>query len=106
MNLNSNKLPKGLVTLERIFNSDDEARVKNLSLTTKKEDFVPIAIDDGRTLNLGKVCTKTKQKYFVKLCKDFSDVFAWTYDDLKGFDPSFFQHSIELDQDAKPIRQK
>lgn len=25
MNLNSNKLPKGLVTLERIFNLDDEA---------------------------------------------------------------------------------
>ena len=26
MNLNSNKLPKGLVTLERMFNSDDEAK--------------------------------------------------------------------------------
>jgi hypothetical protein len=106
MNLNSNKLPKGFVTLEGIFNSDDEARYKNFNLATKKEDFFPVPVGDGRTLNLGKVCTELEKRDFVKLCHEFSDVFSWTYDDLKGFDPSLFQHSIDLDQDAKHVRQK
>lgn len=106
MSINSNKLLKGLVTLERIFNLDDEARDKNLNLAAKREDSFPITIVDGRTLNLGKVCTEIEQKDFVKLCQDFSDVFSWTYDDLKWFDPSLFQHSIDLDKDEKPIRKK
>ena len=30
----------------------------------------------------------------MKLCKEFKDVFAWTYDDLKTFDSSIMQHNI------------
>ena len=40
------------------------------------------------------------------LFQEFSDVFAWEYSDLKGFDPQLAQHTIELESTAKPIRQK
>ena len=35
-----------------------------------------------------------------------NDVFSWIYDNLKGFDQSLFQHTIDLSSDVKPIRQK
>ena len=65
---------------------------------------MPITVVDGRTLNMGKVCSKSKQENFVHLCQEFNDVFSWTYDNLKGFDTSLFQHTIDLVDDFKPIR--
>jgi hypothetical protein len=31
-----------------------------------------------------------------KLLKEFKDIFAWTYKDLKGIPPKLAQHRIEL----------
>ena len=67
---------------------------------------MPIIVVNGRTLSIGKVCSEAEQENFVHLCQEFNDIFTWTYDDLKGFDPSLFQHTIDLSDNAKPIRQK
>ena len=41
----------------------------------------------------------------MKLCKEYKDVFAWTYDDLKTFDSSIMKHNIPLNPDAIPYQQ-
>ena len=46
-----------------------------------------------------------KQKY-VELLKEFQDVFAWSYDNLKSYDTSIIQHTIPLKPDQKPCKQK
>lgn len=69
MNLNSKKLPQGLVTLEGIFNSDDQVRGKGSNLITKNDDYTPITVANGRNFNLGKVCTDVEQEVFIKLCQ-------------------------------------
>jgi hypothetical protein len=33
-------------------------------------------------------------------------VFAWTYDFLKAYDETLFQHIIPLREEAKPVKQK
>ncbi len=33
----------------------------------------------------------------IKLLKEFKDVFAWTYKDLKGIPPKIVHHRIKLD---------
>jgi len=33
----------------------------------------------------------------IELLKEFKDIFAWTYKDLKGIPPNVTQHRIELD---------
>ena len=38
INLSSNKLPKGLITLERIFNPDDQARGRVMNLVADEDD--------------------------------------------------------------------
>ena len=79
IHLNSNKLTKGLITLESVFNPDDQPRGKGMNLAAEKDDYAPVTIVDGKSLNMGKVCSETEQENFIHLCQEFNDVFAWTY---------------------------
>ena len=40
------------------------------------------------------------------MLKEYRDVFAWSYKDLKGVDPEICQHTIPLKVYAKPSRQR
>jgi hypothetical protein len=37
------------------------------------------------------------------LFKEFKDVFSWTYEDLKTFDPNIIQHVIPMKPQAQPF---
>jgi hypothetical protein len=45
---------------------------------------------------------KEKTKELQMLLKEFKDVFAWIYKDLKGIPPILAQHKIELDTSIPP----
>ena len=59
-----------------------------------------------QTVNLGIDCNPIEKIAFIKLFKDFKDIFAWTYDDLKTFNTQFMQHIIPIKQESKPFQQK
>lgn len=40
-----------------------------------------------------------------KVLREYSDVFAWSYTDLKRIPPELAEHKIELEPDVRPIRQ-
>ena len=40
------------------------------------------------------------------LLKQYKDVFAWSFEDMKGLNPTFCQHQIHLNKDAKPVQQR
>ena len=40
------------------------------------------------------------------LLREFKDIFAWQYTDMKGVDPRFCQHRINLKKDAVPVVQR
>ena len=42
----------------------------------------------------------------MKFFREFKDVFAWTYEDLKTYDTNIIQHIIPLKEDAKPLKHK
>ena len=77
-----------------------------MNIPSKKDDYTLVVVADGKSLNMGKVCSKIEKENFIHLCQEFNDIFSWTYDDLKGFDPSLFQHTIDLVDKVKPVRQK
>ena len=37
-----------------------------------------------------------EEEELIKLLKEFKDVFAWSYKDLKGVDSKVFQHTIPI----------
>ena len=59
-----------------------------------------------KNINLGKNCTQAERSTFMKLFREFKDVFAWTYEYLKTYDMKIIQHIIPLKEDAKPFQQK
>ena len=42
----------------------------------------------------------------VDLLKEYRDVFACSYEDMKGLNPQFYHHQIHLSKDAKPVAQR
>jgi hypothetical protein len=50
--------------------------------------------------------SKEQRAEYTELLKEFSDVFSWTYEDLKTYDTTVIEHKIPLKEEAKPFRQK
>jgi len=99
-------LPKGLVTLESIFSTDDQLKKSKTSMQVKEEHFEELEIFKDKLLKIGKIYSAEDRRAFIALCQEFENAFAWDYSDLKGFDPHIAQHTIELEPNTKPVRQK
>jgi ribonuclease HI len=105
--LPSNHIPRGLVPLERLFDSNDVSVKRKVS----EEDDGTIQCNIGteskpKYVKLSKSLTGEQRSEYVRLLKGFADVFAWTYEDLKTYDTSIIEHKIPLKEEAKPFRQK
>ena len=61
---------------------------KKIDLAGPNEDAKPVYI--AMDLEL------TKEQRLVEILQEFRDVFAWSYKDLKGVDPTICQHTIPL----------
>jgi hypothetical protein len=62
--------------------------------------------EDPKILKIGAQCSEQEKQKFMDLFHEFCDVFAWSYNDLHGFDPSVIQHAIPIKEDARPVRQR
>ena len=51
-------------------------------------------------------CTFMERDAFIRLFKEYKDIFAWTYNDLKIFDTMIIEDVILLEQDLIPVQQK
>ena len=54
------------------------------------------------TKNLPKVF-KTE---LAQTLREYRDVLAWSYEDMKGLDPQFYQHKINLSLHTIPVKQR
>jgi hypothetical protein len=75
------------VPLEMLFDENDVA--KNPKITASIEDVEDYNIGTEAELKMVKLSKnlspEVKQDY-IKLMKDFPDIFVWGYNDLKGYD--------------------
>jgi hypothetical protein len=55
---------------------------------------------------LGVDCTIEEVEQHVALFKEYLDVITWSYDDLKAYDKTIFQHIIPLREGEKSVKQK
>jgi ribonuclease HI len=105
--LPSNHIPRGLVPLERLFDGNDVA-VKG-RVSDEDADTAECNIgtqEEPKFVKLSSSLTTEQRAEYTELLKEFADVFAWTYEDLKTYDTSVIEHKIPLKEEAKPFRQK
>ena len=62
--------------------------------------------EDPNIINLSRTLSPEVKERYVKLMKEFPDVFAWSYDELKVYDTNIIQHVILIKEDHKPFKQK
>jgi hypothetical protein len=101
-----------LTPLENSFSSSDVGnKEKQKEEESKRKVGETISLNIGtlespKNVKIGAQCSDEEKVKFVELLGEFQDVFSWSYEDLRGFDPGLIQHDIPIKKGIKPVRQK
>ena len=107
MQLKNNCIPKGLVPLEKLFDNNDVAKSPGVKPSHKDVEDVNIGTEqEPKQVKISKKLPVEVKRKYVDLLKKYSDVFAWSYDDLKVYDTSVIKHTTPLKENEKPFKQK
>jgi hypothetical protein len=110
--MEDNKIPKGLTPLESLFSSSDVGnKEKNKEEESKRKVGETVSLNIGtpespKNVKIYAQCSDEEKLRFAKLLGEFQDVFAWSYEDLRGFDFALIQHAIPIKEGIKLVRQK
>lgn len=83
-------------------NPDSELILGNISRTVPIDISVKPEIIEN--IHIGASCTENELQTYKSLFQEFHDVFAWSYEEMSGIDPSIVVHEIKTYLDAKPVR--
>jgi hypothetical protein len=103
--LPNNHILRGLVPLERLFDGNDvpiKGKVSNEDVD--KTECNIGSQEEPRFIKLSSNLTSEQRAEYMELLREFADVFAWTYKDLKTYDTSFIEHKISLKEEARSFR--
>jgi hypothetical protein len=101
-----------LTPLESSFSSSDVSKKemhKEEDSKRKVGDTISLNLgtpESPKIVKLGAQCSDKEKVKFTELLYEFQDVFAWSYEDIRGFDPALIQHVIPIKEGIKPVRQK
>jgi hypothetical protein len=110
--MEDDKFPKGSTPLESSFSSSD---VRNKETHKEEESKRKVGgtislnlgtFESPKMVNLGAQCSNEEKAKFTELLREFQDVFAWSYEDLRSFDLALIQHANPIMEGIKPIRKK
>ena len=107
IDLKDNFLPVGLTLLEDMFDANDvpkKPKIEPLNATIEEHNIG--TAEKPKMIKLSKNLPPDKKPKYIDLLKEFHDVFAWSYEDLKSYDTSVIQHTIPLKPNQKPFKQK
>lgn len=100
-------IPKGFVPLEKLFDHNDVPYK-----ATKKENESAVhrhnvgSPNHPKYINLSTHLSAAQSSKYCTLMKQFVDIFAWKYSDLKTYDTNIIQHKIPLEKNTIPFKQK
>jgi hypothetical protein len=69
---------------------------------------IDISVKHGiiKNVHIGASCSPDEIVTYTSLFKEFRDIFAWSYEEILGIDPSIVVHKIKTYPRAKPVRQR
>jgi len=101
-------VPRKVVSYECFFDRDDGCK-KEEEKSLKNGEHIEINIGstkDPKMIKVGKNTPKEERDQIVKLLKEYRDVLAFSYDELKFYSEDVLQHTIPLKEGAQPFKQK
>ena len=85
------------------FDTEDR-KVTPISSSTELIDFG--APDQPREIRIGSSLSPDERSRLIDLLRSYLDVFAWSYEDMSGLDPSIVQHHLPILPHVRPVKQK
>ena len=61
--------------------------------------------EDKRPIFLNASLSVEEEQSYVKLIKEYRDVFAWSYKEMPGLDPKVAVHHLAVKKGVRPIKQ-
>ena len=104
----SNPVPRRIIAQEKSFDRQDGHKRKEES-KEKLCDHLEVNIgsdQEPRMIKVGKTTLIEERKEIVKFLREYRDVLAFNYDELKVYREDVIQHVIPLKEETKPFRQK
>ena len=101
--LPNNYIPQGLVPLEEMFDHND------IPFKPAKKEQDPVQEKNigsqihPKVINLSTKLIADQRSKFCSLIKEFADIFAWEYSDLKTYETNIIQHMNILEKDTIPF---
>lgn len=56
-------------------------------------------------IRIGKELDSAYEEQIIKILKDYKDIFAWMYEDIKGIPLHICEYKIEIKPNTKPIKE-
>ena len=82
----------------------EDRKVTPVSVSTELIDFgVP---DQPKEVRIGSSLSPDERSRLINLLRSYLDVFAWSYEDMTGLDPTIVQHHLPILPHARPVKQK
>ena len=96
-------IPRGLAPLEDLFDFDDVAKKPTIEHLDSDVEECNIGTEDKpKMIKLAKSLPANMKKKYIDQFREFIDVFAWSYEDLKAYDTNIIQHKIPLKKIRSP----
>ena len=103
-------MPKNIIKMEKLFDLQGKFKRPTNTKTSSSSlryETVNLGIEQTpQTINLGTNCAHTERTTFIKLFKEYKDLFTWTYEYLSTYDTKIIQHIIPLKEDTNPFQKK
>ena len=86
-------------------NYDTEDR--KVTLVSDSTELIDLGVpDQPREIRIGSSLSPYERSKLIDLLRSYLDVFAWSYEDMPGLDPTIVQHHLPILPHARPIKQK
>lgn len=104
-----NPTPRNVVALEQHFDRHDATMLREENKMDPGE-YLEINIgtsENPKIVKIGRGTSVEERKRLIDLLREYRDILAFSYDELKGYREDVMEHTIPLkDENAKPFRQK
>jgi hypothetical protein len=84
----------------------EEVQPEKVKPVVSPMDYVKEEVEPGRSFYLNKQLKDTEKSGYLKLLREYLDVFAWKPTDLTGIPPHLGEHHIDLTEGSIPVRQR
>ena len=96
--IENDDLPPDLL---RLVEQDERQILPHLEIT----EAVNLGIEkEKKEVKIGTTLSLTTRKELIDLLQDYSDVFAWSYQDMPSLDTDIVVHRLPLREECSPIK--